>query len=45
VVTLRNAAIHAMSFSFVSEDDLNRSVREHMTEAHYSLREQRVKLR
>jgi len=36
---LHDAAIHAVTVSFVSEDSLDRSVREHIADAHYALRE------
>ena len=39
MVALHDTAIRAMTVSFVSEDSLDRSVREHITEAHYPLRE------
>ena len=45
MVALHDAPIHAMTVSFVSEDGLDRSDREHITELHYSLPKERADLR
>ena len=37
MVALHDASIHAITVSFVSEDSLDRSVREHIADAHYPL--------
>ncbi|ADW71308.1 hypothetical protein [Granulicella tundricola] len=42
MAALHDVAIHAMTVSFVSEDSLNRSVRDHIFEAHHPLFEGRT---